>query len=124
METMTLNNEQWIGIIASVLAVLLLALLKYMVGAVAKTIETVRIAVDDINDAVNHRHKRGPQAEKLYDIALGMQHEMKELTEWKDSHEESGFCWATGDKADAWRKHLMAHEAEQDARITKLERKK
>ena len=57
-----------------------------------------------INDAVNHRHERGPDALKLYDLALEnhastkeLQVQADELIEWKRSYEDVGLL-DTGSK--------------------------
>ncbi len=57
-----------------------------------------------INDAVNHRHERGPDALKLYDLALenhsttrALEKQSAELIEWKRSYEDVGLL-DTGSK--------------------------
>ncbi len=81
-----------------------------------------------INDAVNHRHERGPEALKLYDLALEnrssanrLQHQAEELLVWKRSYE--GGPLDTGAKADDFVEIVGAHMDETKERLDKLEQK-
>lgn len=56
--------------------------------------------LDEINDAVNHRHQRtdanGDTPPKLYDVVLENRERIKELSEWREGYKGSAF----GDSGD------------------------
>jgi len=79
-----------------------------------------------INDAVNHRHERSPDALKLYDLALEnhsstnrLQHQANELIEWKRSYE--GGPLDTGSKVGNFVEIVEEHMDETKERLDKLE---
>ena len=72
-------------------------------GVSAYLVKQSHKSIEDVNDAVNHRHTRGENAPKLYDAVLHL-HERTdkldgkcdELIEWKRSYDKSP--WNSGDK--------------------------
>jgi len=87
----------------------------------------------EINDAVNHRHERGPDALKLYDLALdnhattrvleqqnkALAKQGNELIEWKRSYENGPLD--TGSKVGEFVELVEDHMTETKERLDRLE---
>ena len=66
----------------------------FLSAIAAWVVKQMRGSIDDINDAVNHRHRRGQDAPKLYDAVLHLHERVnvvndkaEELVEWKRGYE-------------------------------------
>lgn len=85
---MNIPTEVVIAAITSTLGligVVFTAIISMMNGAASKKLKKI---MNEINDAVNHRHdKKGPDAPKLYDLIWENHEKADELIQWKRSYD-------------------------------------
>lgn len=79
---------------ATVVCGLLVIIVRWLLGSFAERLKAIETAVNEVNDAVNHADKRGPDAMKLYDMVMDAHRrgkatadQVSELVDWKRSYE-------------------------------------
>lgn len=110
-----------LGAIAAVCG-LLVFVIRWLLVSFAERLQGIEDSLDEVNDAVNHRHeKRGPDAKKLYDLAVEnherarkVESQVAELVEWKRGYSEGPLD--TGQK-------VLAFCEETSRRFSKIDEK-
>lgn len=103
MDGTEIVNFEKLGAIAAVCG-LLVFVVKWLLGSFIERLKAIETAVNEVNDAVNHAHERGPDAMKLYDIVT-------------DAHQRGQRVEDAVSKIAKWKLETTAHLKSIDQKI-------